>query len=172
MSEDDLAGPSRGPRHATGRDTPGMNATQSGTPRIEPTSLESAGSFVAHAGLVFERSVQPASSGTSSSVGSPHPLGNRPRWCLLHGHRKCSEHRGKQAVAARGEVAVGLTNTTHFLRSLASGRVEVDARAVYQGRTHQLWQANVTDESGRLVAHGEVRLQNVQAGRPIDRTLM
>ena len=61
----------------------------------------------------------------------------------------------------QGQVAVGLTNTTHFLRSLTAGRVSVEATALNQGRTQQLWQVNITDESGRLIAHGEVRLQNV-----------
>ena len=43
-------------------------------------------------------------------------------------------------------MAVGLTNTTHFLRSLTSGRVRVEAVALHQGRTQQLWQVDVTDE--------------------------
>jgi acyl-coenzyme A thioesterase PaaI-like protein len=41
--------------------------------------------------------------------------------------------------------------------------VSVEATALNQGRTQQLWQVNITDESGRLIAHGEVRLQNVTA---------
>ncbi len=65
------------------------------------------------------------------------------------------------AVEAEGQVAVGLTNTTHFLRSLTSGRVDVEAVALNQGRTQQLWQVDVTDEAGKLIAHGEVRLQNL-----------
>ena len=50
------------------------------------------------------------------------------------------------------------------LRTVTSGRVNVEAAALSQGRTQQLWRVDITDESGRLVAHGEVRLQNV-AGR-------
>ena len=38
--------------------------------------------------------------------------------------------------------------------------------ALYQGRTHQLWRVDITDESGRLVAHGELRLQNIAATPP------
>ena len=71
-------------------------------------------------------------------------------------------------------MAVGLTNTTHFLRSLTSGRVRVEAMALNQGRTQQLWQVDVTDGSGKRLAHGEVRLQNLTApgsevpsGRPL-----
>jgi uncharacterized protein (TIGR00369 family) len=67
-------------------------------------------------------------------------------------------------VRDKGQVAVGLTNTTHFLRSLAAGQVNVEATALSQGRTQQLWRVDITDDSGRLIAHGEVRLQNV-AGR-------
>ena len=67
------------------------------------------------------------------------------------------------AVRGRGMVAVGLTNTTHFLRSLTSGTVTVDAVPINQGRTQQLWRVDIADDEGRLIAHGEVRLQNVEA---------
>jgi 1,4-dihydroxy-2-naphthoyl-CoA hydrolase len=43
--------------------------------------------------------------------------------------------------------------------------VTVDAVALNQGRTQQLWLVDITDETGRLIAHGEVRLQNVDAAR-------
>ncbi len=33
--------------------------------------------------------------------------------------------------------------------------------ALNQGRSQQLWRVDITDELGRLVAHGEVRLQNI-----------
>jgi len=71
------------------------------------------------------------------------------------------------AVRDRGQVAVGLTNTTHFLRPLSGGRANVEAVPLSQGRTQQLWRVDITDESGKLIAHGEVRLQNV-AGRAAD----
>jgi len=71
------------------------------------------------------------------------------------------------AVRNRGQVAVGLTNTTHFLRPLSAGRANVEAVPLSQGRTQQLWRVDITDESGKLIAHGEVRLQNV-AGQAAD----
>jgi 1,4-dihydroxy-2-naphthoyl-CoA hydrolase len=61
-------------------------------------------------------------------------------------------------------VAVGLTNTTHFLRSVTAGRVLVEAEAVHQGRSQQLWRVDIRDERARLLAHGEVRLQNLDPG--------
>ena len=65
------------------------------------------------------------------------------------------------AVQDKGQVAVGLTNTTHFLRSLTEGTVTVEAVALNQGRSQQLWRVDITDEAGKLVAHGELRLQNI-----------
>ncbi|HUC36967.1 MAG TPA: PaaI family thioesterase [Acidimicrobiales bacterium] len=70
------------------------------------------------------------------------------------------------AVSERGQVAVGLTNTTQFLRSITSGYVELEAVALHQGRSQQLWRVEMRDRSGRLVAHGEVRLQNLDAPAP------
>jgi uncharacterized protein (TIGR00369 family) len=66
------------------------------------------------------------------------------------------------AVENEGLFAVGITNTTHFLRPMTSGRVTITARALKQGRTQQLWQVDITDDAGRLVAHGELRLQNLE----------
>jgi hypothetical protein len=52
--------------------------------------------------------------------------------------------------------------TTHFLRSLTSGPVSVEAVPLNQGRTQQLWQVDIKDGEGRFIAHGEVRLQHVE----------
>jgi 1,4-dihydroxy-2-naphthoyl-CoA hydrolase len=88
-------------------------------------------------------------------------------WGIVHGGvyttaiESAASIGASAAVSGRGLVAVGLTNTTHFLRSLSAGRVNVEAVALNQGRTQQLWRVDVTDESGRLIAHGELRLQNL-----------
>ena len=144
-----------------------MSTTPSATPRIEPTSLESAGAFVTHAGLIVDE-VGPTHVRGHIELSSDH----HTPWGIVHGGvystavESAASIGASAAVEDDGQVAVGLTNTTHFLRSLAGGRVQVEADAVYQGRTHQLWRADITDESGRLVAHGEVRLQNVAARAP------
>ena len=64
------------------------------------------------------------------------------------------------AVAGSGQFAVGVDNFTDFLRPHEQGRLEVDARAASQGRTLQLWEVDITDDRGRLVARGRVRLAN------------
>ena len=68
-----------------------------------------------------------------------------------------------EAVKERGQQAVGVSNVIDFLRPHRSGRLEVVAVAVQQGRTQQLWQVDVRRvEDDKLVARGHVRLQNVE----------
>jgi uncharacterized protein (TIGR00369 family) len=62
----------------------------------------------------------------------------------------------------RGKV-VGVSNTTDFLRAVREGRLTATATPVHRGRSQQLWQVEVTDASTRLVARGQVRLQNLAA---------
>jgi uncharacterized protein (TIGR00369 family) len=67
------------------------------------------------------------------------------------------------AVRDSGRTAVGVANSTDFLRSTTSDRLEVVATAVYQGRSQQLWDVLITRASdGKDVARGRVRLQNIE----------
>jgi 1,4-dihydroxy-2-naphthoyl-CoA hydrolase len=66
------------------------------------------------------------------------------------------------AVLDRGQFAIGVNNNTDFLRPIVAGRVRVAADPIQQGATQQLWQVNITRaDNGKLVARGQVRLQNV-----------
>jgi 1,4-dihydroxy-2-naphthoyl-CoA hydrolase len=60
----------------------------------------------------------------------------------------------------RGKV-VGVSNHTDFLRAVRSGELRAEATPLSRGRTTQLWQVEITDEQGRLIAHAKVRLQNL-----------
>jgi 1,4-dihydroxy-2-naphthoyl-CoA hydrolase len=60
-----------------------------------------------------------------------------------------------------GHLELGPGHHTPFLRPVTAGRVSVEAVPLSQGRTQQLWRVDITDGAGKLVAHGEVRLQNV-----------
>ena|SRR5947209_3870166 len=136
--------------------------TTAAAPRLDAGSLEAASAFVRAAGLVLDEV-------TGSRVTGHLQLGpdHHTPWGIVHGGvysttiESAASIGASTAVRDRGEVAIGLTNTTHFLRSLTAGNVRVEASALHQGRTQQLWQVDITDESGRLVAHGEVRLQNI-----------
>jgi uncharacterized protein (TIGR00369 family) len=89
-------------------------------------------------------------------------------WGVVHGGVYCTVVESAAsigaslAVADRGQFAVGVSNSTDFLRPVTAGRVDVVAEPVQQGRTLQLWQVLLTRaEDGKLVARGQVRLQNV-----------
>jgi uncharacterized protein (TIGR00369 family) len=60
----------------------------------------------------------------------------------------------------RGKV-VGVSNHSDFLRAVRTGELRAEATPLARGRTTQLWQVEVRDEQGRLVAHAKVRLQNL-----------
>jgi uncharacterized protein (TIGR00369 family) len=71
------------------------------------------------------------------------------------------------AVADRGMYAVGVSNTTDFLRPVTEAEVEVLAEPIFQGRTQQLWQVSITRvDNGKLVARGQLRLQNLRLPAP------
>lgn len=58
-------------------------------------------------------------------------------------------------------MVVGVNNNTDFLRAVREGTLTGEATPVHRGRLQQLWQVVITDEQGRTVAHGQVRLQNL-----------
>jgi uncharacterized protein (TIGR00369 family) len=69
-----------------------------------------------------------------------------------------------EAVKDRGQQAVGVSNATDFLRPHSTGRLDVLATPIQQGRTQQLWQVEIRrPDDGKLVARGQVRLQNIEA---------
>jgi uncharacterized protein (TIGR00369 family) len=59
---------------------------------------------------------------------------------------------------------VGLDNHTSFLNAVREGKLTATARPLMRGRRTQVWEATVTDGSGRLVAQGKVRLISLEAG--------
>ncbi len=89
-------------------------------------------------------------------------------WGVVHGGvyttviESAASVGASAAVLDRGEFAVGVNNNTDFLRPMTSGRLDVVAEPVQQGRIQQLWQVVLTRaDDGKLVARGQVRLQNV-----------
>ncbi|MFI5776433.1 PaaI family thioesterase [Nocardia sp. NPDC051570] len=61
---------------------------------------------------------------------------------------------------ARGTV-VGVNNNTDFLRAVREGVLRGEATPIHRGRSQQLWQVVITDEQDRMIARGQVRLQNL-----------
>ncbi len=58
---------------------------------------------------------------------------------------------------------VGVNNNTDFLRAVGSGMLYGTAIPIHRGRRQQLWQVTIVDSDERLVARGQVRLQNLEA---------
>ena len=98
----------------------------------------------------------------SWTVGPEHlqPYG------IVHGGVYCSVIEASASIGAalwygeRGKV-VGAANHTNFLRAARDGRMVATATPIHRGRSQQLWQVEVHDADERLVARGEVRLQNL-----------
>ena len=89
-------------------------------------------------------------------------------WGVVHGGLYCTVVESAASIGAsaavsdRGQFAVGVNNSTDFLRPMTAGRLEVLAEPIQQGRTLQLWLVTLTrTDDGKVVARGQVRLQNV-----------
>ncbi|MFT4088218.1 MAG: PaaI family thioesterase [Gordonia sp. (in: high G+C Gram-positive bacteria)] len=61
-----------------------------------------------------------------------------------------------------GGTAVGVNNSTDFLRSISEGVLTISTTAVHRGRRQQLWQVDMVDGNGKAVASSRVRLQNIE----------
>ena len=57
--------------------------------------------------------------------------------------------------------SVGVNNSTDFYRGLRSGDLVSTAVPVHRGRSQQVWVVETLDAEERLVARGQVRLQNL-----------
>jgi 1,4-dihydroxy-2-naphthoyl-CoA hydrolase len=135
-----------------------------GTP-LDPR--DGASAFVAAAGLVIT-TVRPDRFEGYIELGDAH---HQP-WGIVHGGVyatavESAASLGASAFAAeRGQYAVGVNNNTSFLRPLTAGRVDVTAWPIQQGRTQQLWQVEIVDQAGRLIATGQLRVANVDLPTP------
>jgi 1,4-dihydroxy-2-naphthoyl-CoA hydrolase len=57
-----------------------------------------------------------------------------------------------RAVYPDGNVAVGMSNQTSFLRPITEGTVHAEARRRHRGRSTWVWEVELTDDHGRLCA--------------------
>jgi 1,4-dihydroxy-2-naphthoyl-CoA hydrolase len=56
------------------------------------------------------------------------------------------------AVVAEGSTAMGLSNSTSFLRPITAGTVHAHATRLHKGRTTWVWDVHFSDDAGRLCA--------------------
>lgn len=125
--------------------------------------VSSGGAFVTAAGLVVDEASGDLVRGHIDLDKEHHTP-----WGVVHGGvyttavESAASIGASAAVLDRGQFAVGVNNSTDFLRSTQEGRVTVVAEPLQQGRVQQLWQVVITrDSDEKPVARGTVRLQNV-----------
>jgi uncharacterized protein (TIGR00369 family) len=68
---------------------------------------------------------------------------------------------GSAAWLGEGRTCVGVNNSTDFYRAVREGEMTSTATPVHQGRSQQVWVVETRDTSGRLVARGQLRVQNL-----------
>ncbi len=96
----------------------------------------------------------------TAGPGLHQPMG------IVHGGAYCSVIENVASIGAsiwlgdRGHV-VGVNNNTDFLRATREGVLEAVGEPVHRGRTQQIWRVTITNADGKLVAQGQVRLQNI-----------
>ena len=88
---------------------------------------------------------------------------------IVHGGVYCAIVESVASVSAAtwlqtrgsGSNVVGVNNNTDFLRAITAGMVTAVSTPIHRGRRQQIWLVEVTDTNDKLVARGQVRLQNL-----------
>lgn len=69
---------------------------------------------------------------------------------------------GQLWLGTKGKV-VGVNNNTDFFRAVSEGTLRSVSTPLHRGRSQQVWVIETTDEQGRLVSRGQLRIQNLYA---------
>ncbi len=70
------------------------------------------------------------------------------------------------SVLSEGSVAMGLSNSTSFLRPITAGAVHARATRLHKGRTTWVWDVHFSDDAGNLCALTRMTI----AVRPLSET--
>ncbi len=140
----------------------GRNPSERGI-TVDYKDLEASSEFLRVAGLRFDEIGGDRVRGSIELDESHHTP-----WGVVHGGvytaavESAASVGASVAVEERGQFAVGVNNSTDFLRPVTGGRVDVVAEPIMQSKIQQLWQVVINrGEDGKEVARGQVRLQNV-----------
>ena len=64
----------------------------------------------------------------------------------------------RPAAVLAGNIAVGMSNHTSFLRPITSGTVHAEAKPRHRGRTTWIWDVEITNDDGALCAIGRITI--------------
>ena len=119
------------------------------------------GEFVRHLGVEFVEVTADRVVATWDAAPKHHqPYG------IVHGGVHCSVVETLASFGAatwlgdEGQV-VGVNNNTDFYRAVREGSLTSTATPIHRGRSQQVWVVETLDAEGRVVARGQVRLQNL-----------
>ncbi|HPB44853.1 MAG TPA: PaaI family thioesterase [Microthrixaceae bacterium] len=90
----------------------------------------------------------------------PYGITHGGVWCSAI--ETCASVGGAMWYGSQGQV-VGVSNHTDFLKAVRDGVVTATATPIHRGRLQQLWLVEIRTDDDRLVARGQVRLQNLPA---------
>ena len=95
-----------------------------------------------------------------AEVGDEH----RQPYGIVHGGvyaalaETVASHATATAVATEGNIAVGQSNYTTFMRPIQSGTIHAEAQRRHRGRTTWVWDVEMTDDEGRPCALSRVTI--------------
>ncbi len=70
-------------------------------------------------------------------------------------------------AAMNGRNAVGLENSTSFLRGVREGTLKARAVPLSRGRRTQVWEVTICGDDGKVAATGRLRALCVEAAKPV-----
>jgi 1,4-dihydroxy-2-naphthoyl-CoA hydrolase len=85
-------------------------------------------------------------------------------WGLVHGGvyaamaESLASWATALAVAPAGNIVMGMSNNTSFMRPISAGTIHAAATRRHRGRTTWVWDIDVTDDDGRLCASSRVTI--------------
>jgi uncharacterized protein (TIGR00369 family) len=103
------------------------------------------------------------------TVGPEH----RQAYGIVHGGVYCGVIETLASVGAalnamtRAQSVVGLENHTSFIHAVRDGVLRCTAKPITRGRKSQVWEGTVTNEEGRTIATGRVRLLCLDADQDL-----
>jgi 1,4-dihydroxy-2-naphthoyl-CoA hydrolase len=126
-------------------------------PAVPRAALLDVSPFDRHYGLeVVERGAELVRGRVAVRRHVTQPVG------MVHGGVYASIAEGlaslgtNHGVAEDGNIALGMSNQSTFVRPVAQGSLHATARRRHRGRTTWVWDVEVTDDEGRLCALSRV----------------
>lgn len=144
--------------------TAGQKAQQTPEETAQQLNEGMVGEFMTYCGLQF---VAVSDDRVEATWKAGPPL-HQP-YGIVHGGAHCAVIETLASVGGMvwfatkeptGKV-VGVNNNTDFYKAVSDGELRSVATPIHRGRSQQVWVVETHDDQDRLIARGQVRLQNL-----------